>query len=98
MRWTHLWWRRCYSGGGVCGSCRGAHPGTLRKFFHQQNCRDEERIRERITGIQQAVPATEDIAIVEACSRRARTLVAVIETLRNQIEEYDRRIAELVAS
>ena len=77
---------------------QGAHPGTLRKFFHQQNCRDEERIQERITGIQQAVPATEDAAIVEGCSRRARTLVAVIETLRNQIVEYDRRIAELVES
>jgi len=77
---------------------QGAHPGTLRKFFHQHNCRDEERIQERITGIQQALPATEDAAIVEGCSRRARTLVAVIETLRNQIEEYDRRIAELVAS
>ena len=35
---------------------------------------------------------------MEACSRRARTLVAVIETLRNQIVEYERRIAELVKS
>lgn len=75
-----------------------AHPGTLRKFFHQHNCRDEERIQERITGIQHAVPATEDAAIVEGCSRRARTLVVVIETLRNQIAEYERRIAELVES
>jgi transposase len=75
-----------------------AHPGTLRKFFNQQNCRDEERIQERIAGIQQAVPATEDAAIVEGHSRRARTLVAMIDTLRNQIVEYDRRIAELVES
>jgi hypothetical protein len=52
---------------------RGAHPGTLRNFFHQHNCRDEVRIQERIAGIQQAVPA--DAAIVEGCSRRARTLV-----------------------
>ena len=35
---------------------------------------------------------------MEGCGRRARTLVAVIETLRNQIVEYDRRIAELVES
>jgi hypothetical protein len=32
---------------------RRAHPGTLRRFFHQHNCRDEERIRERIEGIGQ---------------------------------------------
>src|SRR5437667_1599388 len=44
------------------------------------------------------MPATEDPAIVEGESRRARTLVAVIETLRSQIAEYDVRIAELVAT
>ena len=75
-----------------------AHPGTLSRFFHEHNCRGEERLRERITAIQQAMPATEDPAMVEGVSRKARVLVAVIETLRNSIGEYDRRIAELVAS
>ena len=28
-----------------------SHPGTLRKFFHQHNCRAEKRIEERITAI-----------------------------------------------
>src|SRR5881397_2248877 len=40
-----------------------AHPGTLKKFFHEHNCRAEERIRERIAGIQSATPATVDAAI-----------------------------------
>jgi hypothetical protein len=75
-----------------------AHPGTLSRFFHDHNCRGEERLRERITAIQQAMPATEDPAIVEGESRKARVLVGVIETLRKSIGEYDRRIAELVAS
>jgi transposase len=92
MKWTRPWWERW----GSLRELQGAHAGTLRKFFHQHNCRDEERIRERIAGIQQAVPATEDAALVEGEERRARTLVAVIETLRSQIVEYDRRIAELV--
>jgi transposase len=76
---------------------RRAHPGTLRRFFRKHNCRDEERIRERIEGIPQAMPATEDEAIVEGESRKAKALVKVIAALRDAIAEYDQRIAEVVA-
>jgi transposase len=74
-----------------------SHPGTLKKFFQAHNCRSEERIRERIAAIQVALPATEDEAIVEGESRKARALVELLDVLRCQIAEYDRRIAELVA-
>lgn len=74
-----------------------SHPGTLKKFFHQHNCRSEERIQERIAAIYQAMPASEDEAIVEGESRKAQALVAILTVLRNQIADYDRRIAEVVA-
>ena len=54
-----------------------SHPGTLRKFFHQHNCRGEQRIEERITAIYQAIPATRDAAVLEAGVIMARGLVAV---------------------
>jgi transposase len=75
-----------------------AHPGTLRKFFHQHNSRSEERNEERIAAIYQATPATEDQAVLEACGLIVRGLVAVLATLRNNIAAFDQRIAELVAS
>jgi len=75
-----------------------AHPGTLRRFFHEHNCRGEERIQERIAAIYQAMPATEDAAIVEGESLRARALVELLAVLRSQIATYDRRIAEVVAA
>jgi len=75
-----------------------SHPGTLRKFFHQQNCRGEERIEERITAIYQATPATRDAAVLEAGAITARGLVALLTTLRGNIAELDQRIAQLVAS
>ena len=75
-----------------------SHPGTLRKFFHQQNCRGEERIDERITAIYQAIPATRDAAVLEAGAITARGLVALLTTLRGHIAELDRRIAQLVAA
>jgi transposase len=74
-----------------------AHPGTLRKFFHQHNCRSEERIRERIAGIQAATPATVDAAILEGEAYNARGLVAVIAVLWSNIHELEQRIAQLVA-
>jgi transposase len=75
-----------------------SHPGTLRKFFHQQNCRGEELIEERIRAIYQAIPATRDAAVLEAGAITARGLVALLTTLRGNIAELDRRIAQLVAS
>ena len=75
-----------------------SHPGTLRKFFHEQNCRGEDKIEERIAAIYQAVPATGDAAVCEGVSLMARGLTAVIATLRTHIAEFDRRIAEVVAT
>jgi transposase len=74
------------------------HAGTLRKFFHEHNCRSRERIQERFQAIQQAMTATEDEAIVVGESVKARALVELLAVLRSQIEEYDRRIAQLVAN
>jgi len=75
-----------------------AHPGTLRKFFREHNCRSPERMEERITGIYEAVPATRDPAVLEAGTRTARGLVALLATLRRNIAAFDQRIAQLIES
>jgi len=74
-----------------------AHPGTLRRFFHQHNCRSEEKNAERMAAIQQAISATQDQAVREACVLISRSLVVLLATLRAQIDVFDKRIAELVA-
>ena len=73
---------------------RRAHPGTLRKFFPEHNCRSAERIQERIDAIYAAVPATHDAAVREAGALIARGLVALVATLRSHIEALDQRIAD----
>lgn len=75
-----------------------AHPGTLRRFFHQHNCRSAELIEERITGIYQAIPATQDLAVREAGTRITSGLLALITTLHANIAGLDKRIAEMVAT
>jgi len=75
-----------------------AHPGTLRKFFHQHNCRSAERLQERLTAIYAARPATQDAAVVEAGVLTARGYAKVLAALRDQIAVLERRIAELADS
>jgi transposase len=75
-----------------------AHPGTLSKFFHQHNCRGEERIRQRVEAIYQAVAATNDAAVMEAGAMTARGLLTLLTALRGNITVFEQRIAELVLS
>ena len=73
-----------------------AHPGTLKKFFREHHCWNEEKNVERMAAIQQATSATQDQAVREACVLIAGSLVAVLATLRAQIDRFEKRIAELV--
>jgi transposase len=73
-----------------------AHPGTLRKFFHEHNCRGQELIEKRLAAIAQAMSATKDEAVLEAGVMMARGLVAILATLRSNIAVFDKRIEELV--
>lgn len=74
-----------------------AQADTLQKFFYDHNCRGQQRIQERITQIRDAIPPTDDAAIVEGETMCARAYVALIEVLRIQIEQFDQRIEQLVA-
>jgi transposase len=74
------------------------HPGTLRRFFQEHNCRSAERNQERIQAMHRATPATRDAAVTEGCSMLACALVAALAPLRSQIALFEKRIAELVAS
>ena len=40
----------CWNAGRALEQLQRAHPGTLRKFFHEHNCRSAERNEERIDG------------------------------------------------
>ena len=73
------------------------HDGTLRRFFRQHHY-GEDRIARRIDAIRAAVPATNDPAVLEAGSMKARHLTQSLATLRNQITRLEHRRDELVAS
>lgn len=73
-----------------------AHPGTLRKFFTEHNCRSEKRIQERIDAIYKATRAVKDTAILEAGPTIVKELIVVIRALRANIADLEQRIQSLV--
>ena len=73
------------------------HDGTVRTFFRQHHY-GEDRIVKRIDALRAAVPATDDAAVLEAGSIKARHLSESITTLRHQIASLERRRDELVTA
>jgi transposase len=70
-----------------------AKPKTLLRFFHQHNCRSEERTQERLQQIRQAVPATDDPALLQAGILSIQNAVRILASMRQGIAEFDRQIA-----
>src|SRR6266853_944981 len=68
-------------------------PKTLRKFFHQHNCRSEERTQERLDQILQAVPATDDPALLQTGTLSIQNATRILASMRQGIAEFDRQIA-----
>ena len=72
-----------------------AKPATLKRFFHQHNCRQEAKIEERIQAIATAVAATHDGAVIRHARLAVATLLGQLEPLHASIAAYDREIAEI---
>lgn len=70
-----------------------ARPETFRSFCTQHNCRNAERIEERIRKIRQAVPATRDVAVIQPAVALSQSVVEVIAKLRAGIAALDQQIA-----
>jgi transposase len=72
---------------------QGAHK--LRKFFYAHNCRQEQKLLERLELIQAAKPLTGDPAVIEPAALRIRLLAQQLKSLLPYIARYDQQIAEL---
>jgi transposase len=70
-----------------------AKPKTLRTFFHQHNCRSEQRIEERLEQIRRAVPASNEAALLETALLCIQNSVRLLEVMREGITVWDGRIA-----
>jgi transposase len=72
-----------------------AKAATLEKFFHQHNCRNQPQVQQRIKQIRQAIPATQDEAVMRSSPGMVRVYVEQIAGLRRAITELEKEIAQL---
>ena len=72
-----------------------ARPDTVRRFFHQHNCRNRELLDQRVEFIRQAVAATHDPALLQSGSLAIRSLVHLIAQLREEIVRHEEKIEEV---
>lgn len=70
-----------------------AKPKTLLRFLHQHNCRSAERNQERLEEFRQAVPATDDPALLQTGILSIHNAVRILAIMRQGIAEFDRQIA-----
>jgi transposase len=76
---------------------KAAKSGTLRGFFYTHNSRSEDRIVQRLEALKQAVPLTEDPALLEPLQLQMERLVQQLRTLNQSVEQYDLRIKKVFA-
>ena len=76
-------------------SAQQARPERIQKVIRSSSRTPTAEIEKIIVTIRSAVPLTTDTAITSALAMRAQALVAVIETLQEQVETHERAIAEL---
>jgi hypothetical protein len=72
-----------------------AGPAAVRRFLHQHNSRCKERIEQLLREIREAIPATEDPAVMQSGVLMVKNLVEVIATLRKAIAEVEAELKKL---
>lgn len=70
-------------------------PASLRSFYQKHGSRRKKLIEQRISQIRNAIPFTTDPAIIFASERMAQAIVSQLSALRESIEGFDLRIAQL---
>ncbi len=73
-------------------------PARLRTFFRKHHCPDQELIERRMVGIQQAIPAIRDRAVIEAKRAVVKVIAQLIRSLVQGIRDLDRKIGEAAAA
>lgn len=71
-----------------------ARPATLEKFFKEHGARGEERIQERIKAIGQAVPATQDRAVIQPAQLMIAAWAGQLSVLRDAIRGIEKAIRD----
>lgn len=71
-------------------------PDALRQFYHEHRSYNETRLQQRIDLATRARPLVTDPALLEAAIFQITLLARLLRDLVEPLQQYDRRIAELM--
>ena len=75
-----------------------ARPATVRRFYHQHNCRRAAVVAHRLEQIATAVPLTTDPAIIAPLRLVVQTYATQLRSLLDAVEAFDDQIAAVFAA
>lgn len=73
---------------------RKVKAATLMQFYYLHGSRSEKAIERRLTLIEQAVPLTDEPALLETFTLRVQLICRELKLVVNAIKDYDRQITE----
>ena len=74
-----------------------ARPETILKFYRAHHSRSDQRIQERLAEIQNALPNTSDLAIIDPYSTIVVNYARLVAELGGMIDAYAKQIESLFA-
>lgn len=79
-------------------SLRKVRTATLGAFYRRHGSRSQQLLEKRLALIKQAVPLTEESALIDSLVRRVQLICRELDLVRDTIAEYDAEIKALFAA
>lgn len=74
---------------------KAASSSSIRKFYKAQGYRGQDKLEQLLANIKNALPLTQDGAVLLSGTMKVHTLASQIPLLTESIERYDQQIASL---
>jgi transposase len=75
-----------------------ARPATLTQFYHLHGSRSAKLREQRLALVQNAVPVTDETALIESFVLRVQLLCRQLQLVHRTVADYDRQIARAFAA
>lgn len=76
-------------------SLKKARKESLKQFYYLQGSRSQKLIDQRLERIDQAVPLSEEWALLQSYTLRVQLICKELQLLRKTLEEFDQQIAKV---
>ncbi len=80
------------------GAVKKAKPSTLKTFYYLHGSRSAKLVEQRLALVEQAVPVTDERAVIDSFVLRVRLLCRELQLVQRTIVEFEKQIAQAYAA